>query len=197
LCEALLQCTRVLLLIMHVATYICCMLPLYKADACCAQQGMTFYRRVQAVAADAAAQDAEDDGGDTDESGWETASDADGDAPAAGPGGAAPAASAAGAHAVPGQPAAAPGDAPTAGAGGGAPEWDVRQSLFDAHAAPSMAANLEYMWKRYGFYFPEAEHLVDPEGLLKYLVRGSCWSAPATRGAHLLLPTGAHAFQLL
>jgi hypothetical protein len=26
------------------------------------------------------------------------------------------------------------------------------------------------MWKTYGFYFPDAQYLTDPEGLLKYLV---------------------------
>ena len=50
-------------------------------------------------------------------------------------------------------------------------EWDVRRSLFDGHVAASMEANLAYMWKHFGFYFPEAELLADPEGLLKYLVR--------------------------
>ena len=49
-------------------------------------------------------------------------------------------------------------------------EWDVRRSLFDSHVAESMEANLAYMWKHFGFYFPEAELLTDPEGLLKYLV---------------------------
>ncbi len=33
-----------------------------------------------------------------------------------------------------------------------------------------MEANLEYMWKKFGFYFPEADLLSDPEGLLMYLV---------------------------
>ena len=50
-------------------------------------------------------------------------------------------------------------------------EWDVRRSLFDNHVAESMEANLAYMWMNFGFYFPEAELLADPEGLLKYLVR--------------------------
>ena len=50
-------------------------------------------------------------------------------------------------------------------------EWDVRRSLFDNSLHPSMEANLEYMFKKFGFYFPDAEYLVDPEGLLKYLVR--------------------------
>ena len=50
-------------------------------------------------------------------------------------------------------------------------EWDVRRSLFDDHMAESMQSNLEYMWKKFGFYFPEADLLTHPEGLLKYLVR--------------------------
>lgn len=49
-------------------------------------------------------------------------------------------------------------------------EWDVRRSLFDDHMAESMQSNLEYMWKKFGFYFPEADLLTHPEGLLKYLV---------------------------
>jgi pre-60S factor REI1 len=48
-------------------------------------------------------------------------------------------------------------------------EWDVRRSLFDNFMSASMEANLEYMYKKYGVYFPDAEYLVDPEGLLKYL----------------------------
>ena len=46
----------------------------------------------------------------------------------------------------------------------------MRRSLFDSHISGSMEANLEYMWKRFGFYFPEADLLADPEGLLMYLV---------------------------
>lgn len=52
-------------------------------------------------------------------------------------------------------------------------EWDVRRSLFDGHVSRSMEENLEYMWKKFGFYFPEADLLTDPEGLLKYLVSPS------------------------
>lgn len=37
----------------------------------------------------------------------------------------------------------------------------------------SFEANLDYMFKNFGFYFPDAEYLKDPEGLLKYLVRPS------------------------
>ena len=51
--------------------------------------------------------------------------------------------------------------------------WDVRRSLFDNNVSPSFEANMEYMYKHFGFYFPDAEYLVDPEGLLKYLVRGA------------------------
>lgn len=52
-------------------------------------------------------------------------------------------------------------------------EWDLKRSLFDNHMADSMQSNLEYMWKKFGFYFPEADLLLDPEGLLRYLV-SSC-----------------------
>lgn len=51
-----------------------------------------------------------------------------------------------------------------------AEEWDVRCSLFNNHMSESMQSNLEYMWKKFGFYFPEADLLSDPEGLLRYLV---------------------------
>lgn len=48
-------------------------------------------------------------------------------------------------------------------------EWDVRCSLFDNHLSSSMEENLEYMWRKFGFYLPDGEFLTDPEGLLKYL----------------------------
>lgn len=54
-------------------------------------------------------------------------------------------------------------------------EWDLRRSLFDNHMSPSFEANLDYMFKNFGFYFPDAEYLKDPEGLLKYLVRLSAF----------------------
>ena len=50
----------------------------------------------------------------------------------------------------------------------------MRRSLFDSHMSGSMEANLEYMWKRFGFYFPEADLLSDPDGLLMYLVSCPC-----------------------
>ena len=52
-------------------------------------------------------------------------------------------------------------------------EWDVRRSLFDNHVSTSLEANLEYMWKHFGFYLPDAEYILDPEALVQYLVRGS------------------------
>lgn len=48
-------------------------------------------------------------------------------------------------------------------------EWDVCRSLFDNRVAGSMEENLDYMFKNFGFYFPDAQYLSDPEGLLKYL----------------------------
>lgn len=48
--------------------------------------------------------------------------------------------------------------------------WDVRRSLFDNHMSPTFEANMEHMFKKFGFYFPDAEFLSDPEGLLQYLV---------------------------
>jgi pre-60S factor REI1 len=33
----------------------------------------------------------------------------------------------------------------------------------------SMEENLQYMYKRFGFFLPDAEYLADPEGLIKYL----------------------------
>lgn len=50
-------------------------------------------------------------------------------------------------------------------------EWDVCRSLFDNHVSASVEANLEYMFKHFGFYLPDAGYLSDPAGLIKYLVR--------------------------
>ena len=136
---------------------------------------------VQAPAADA--EDAAfDDEGETDDSGWGTASDSEPADAAHEPSSAAaaPAADAQNGHAAAIGNSVAPSDGEA-----GASQWDVRCSLFDAHVAPSMAANLEYMWKRFGFYFPEAEHLADPEGLLKYLVR---------RPLHVIMQTELHKY---
>jgi pre-60S factor REI1 len=48
-------------------------------------------------------------------------------------------------------------------------KWDLCRSLFDNHMSATMEDNLEYMWKTYGFYLPDAKYLKDPEGLLQYL----------------------------
>ncbi|CAD7703810.1 unnamed protein product [Ostreobium quekettii] len=48
-------------------------------------------------------------------------------------------------------------------------EWNVCRSLFDSHSSATFDDNLEYMYKKFGFFFPDAEHLTDPQGLLKYL----------------------------
>lgn len=84
--------------------------------------------------------DESSDGGD-DSSGWETASESDGD---------------------------------TDGQGGGEgseewSEWDPCVSFFDNKVSSSMEENLKYMYKKFGFFLPDAEYLADPEGLIKYL----------------------------
>ncbi|CAL5221753.1 g4005 [Coccomyxa viridis] len=116
----------------------------YKMKAANGAYDHTQRQRGEAAAA-LEADDAEDIG--EDESGWETASDED-DAAAA---------------------ARGDNDASTLQMEDDLEEWDVRRSLFDDHTLQSMQANLEYMWKKFGFYFPEADLLADPEGLLKYL----------------------------
>ena len=50
-------------------------------------------------------------------------------------------------------------------------EWDLCRSLFDNHVSASLEANLEYMFKHFGFYLPDAAYLSDPAGLINYLVR--------------------------
>lgn len=68
-----------------------------------------------------------------------------------------------------------------------AEEWDVRRSLFDNHMSESMQSNLEYMWKKFGFCFPEADLLSDPEGLLRYLVGGPAGSYAFTIHLHWMV----------
>ncbi|PNW70351.1 hypothetical protein CHLRE_17g716400v5 [Chlamydomonas reinhardtii] len=89
---------------------------------------------------------------DDEDSGWETASD-DEAAELAAEGGA----------------AAQDGEGEDGGDEEEWPEWDVCRSLFDNHVSPSFQANLEYMFKRFGFYLPDSQYLKDPEGLVKYL----------------------------
>lgn len=49
-------------------------------------------------------------------------------------------------------------------------DWELTRSFFDNHISSSFESNLEYMWKKFGFYLPDTEYLEDPEGLFKYLV---------------------------
>ncbi|GFR48596.1 hypothetical protein Agub_g10500 [Astrephomene gubernaculifera] len=100
--------------------------------------------------ADGGADEEEEEDGDS--SGWETASDEEELAELA-------------AAAEAGGEGAAAADAD----GQEWPEWDVCRSLFDNHVSASLQANLEYMFKRFGFYLPDSQYLRDPEGLLKYL----------------------------
>lgn len=48
------------------------------------------------------------------------------------------------------------------------PIIDPRQCLFDKHTAASVDANLERMHRKYGFFVPDQEYLVDAEGLVGY-----------------------------
>lgn len=45
--------------------------------------------------------------------------------------------------------------------------WNSKCSLFDNHMSASFEKNLEYMYKSFGFHFPDWEYLQDPEGLLQ------------------------------
>jgi pre-60S factor REI1 len=47
-------------------------------------------------------------------------------------------------------------------------EIDLKKSIFDDHDSEESAYNMIYMQKNFGFFLPDAEYLVDPEGLLKY-----------------------------
>lgn len=59
-------------------------------------------------------------------------------------------------------------------AGDTSEEWNVCRCFFDNHISDSFEANLEYMFKNFGFFLPDAEQLRDPQGLIKYLVREHC-----------------------
>ncbi|EFJ43099.1 hypothetical protein VOLCADRAFT_96796 [Volvox carteri f. nagariensis] len=118
---------------------------------------------VDAVMADVAGAESDGEDESDDESGWETASDEEmaelADMATAGAGGKK------GTHMA---------EASRRRGGGGGeeeewPEWDVCRSLFDNHMSESFQANLEYMFKKFGFYLPDSQYLVDPEGLLRYL----------------------------
>mmetsp|Transcript_15330 Transcript_15330/g.17522 ORF Transcript_15330/g.17522 Transcript_15330/m.17522 type:complete len:479 (+) Transcript_15330:195-1631(+) len=48
------------------------------------------------------------------------------------------------------------------------PVIDPKQSLFDKHVSVDVKANVDYMYKKYGFFIPDIEFLVDMEGLVGY-----------------------------
>lgn len=48
------------------------------------------------------------------------------------------------------------------------PEIDPCQSLFDKNISPDVESNVDYMYKKYGFFIPDSEHLIDLEGLVGY-----------------------------
>lgn len=48
------------------------------------------------------------------------------------------------------------------------PVIEPRQCLFDKHMSPTLAANVERMHRKYGFFVPDQEYLTDLEGLLGY-----------------------------
>lgn len=51
-----------------------------------------------------------------------------------------------------------------------------------------MQANLEYMYKHFGFYLPDSEFLTDPEGLLKYLGAKLAYGKVRPRCSHARTP---------
>jgi pre-60S factor REI1 len=48
------------------------------------------------------------------------------------------------------------------------PEINPKQSLFDKHISEDVKTNVEYMYKKYGFFVPDQEFLIDQEGLIGY-----------------------------
>mmetsp|Transcript_11681 Transcript_11681/g.16687 ORF Transcript_11681/g.16687 Transcript_11681/m.16687 type:complete len:485 (+) Transcript_11681:110-1564(+) len=48
------------------------------------------------------------------------------------------------------------------------PVIDPRQCLFDSHMSPTIPANIERMQRKYGFFMPDQEYLIDMEGMLGY-----------------------------
>lgn len=49
-----------------------------------------------------------------------------------------------------------------------APEINPYQCLFDKHISASIEANVERMHRKYGFFIPDQEYLIDKEGLVGY-----------------------------
>ena len=48
------------------------------------------------------------------------------------------------------------------------PEINPKQSLFDKHIFQTVQDNVDYMYKKYGFFIPDIECLIDLEGLVGY-----------------------------
>mmetsp|Transcript_30753 Transcript_30753/g.46878 ORF Transcript_30753/g.46878 Transcript_30753/m.46878 type:complete len:461 (-) Transcript_30753:8-1390(-) len=48
------------------------------------------------------------------------------------------------------------------------PIIEPRQCLFDKYTSPTLEANIERMHRKYGFFVPDQEYLVDKEGFLGY-----------------------------
>mmetsp|Transcript_24756 Transcript_24756/g.35993 ORF Transcript_24756/g.35993 Transcript_24756/m.35993 type:complete len:474 (+) Transcript_24756:143-1564(+) len=48
------------------------------------------------------------------------------------------------------------------------PKIDPKQCLFDKHTSPTIASNLSRMQRKYNFFLPDAEYLIDLEGLIGY-----------------------------
>eukprot|EP00271_Cylindrocystis_brebissonii_P002644 TRINITY_DN1341_c0_g1_i1.p1 TRINITY_DN1341_c0_g1~~TRINITY_DN1341_c0_g1_i1.p1 ORF type:complete len:437 (+),score=105.23 TRINITY_DN1341_c0_g1_i1:279-1589(+) len=53
--------------------------------------------------------------------------------------------------------------------GEGEEKWDATQCLFCTEKADDVAACVEHMHRRHGFFVPDAEFLVEPEKMLEYL----------------------------
>ena len=86
--------------------------------------------RARDRAADGEEEEEEDE--DDDGEGWETASDEE-------------------------EEEAGPSTAAGAGPSSAAAEWDVRRCLFSNHLSENLEANLEHMYKHFGFYVPDAQ----------------------------------------
>jgi len=48
------------------------------------------------------------------------------------------------------------------------PDIEPKQCLFDSHVSENLKQNVDYMQKKYGFFIPDQECLIDLEGLLGY-----------------------------
>jgi pre-60S factor REI1 len=48
------------------------------------------------------------------------------------------------------------------------PVIEPQHFLFDEHMSPTLDANIERITRKYGFFIPDQEYLVDKEGFLGY-----------------------------